>query len=112
MLRRSFVAGTSHLVAYVTPDLIDQDEVIRELSQMVPEYMVPEVMVPMAALPSLPNGKILEKQAVNVNDPVRGQKIAMLGMLDQHAPRTRRRRPHTYCTPRSPLPSLERIFAR
>lgn len=45
-------------MAYVTPDLIDQDEVIRELSSMVPEYMVPEVMVPMAALPSLPNGKI------------------------------------------------------
>lgn len=52
-----------------------------------------------ALVPSLPNGKILEKQAVNVNDPVRGQKIAMLGMLDQHAPRTRRRRPHTYYTP-------------
>lgn len=52
------MTGTSHLVAYVTPDLIDQDEVIRELSQMVPDYMVPEVMVPMAALPSLPNGKI------------------------------------------------------
>ena len=54
----AFSAGISHLVAYVTPDLIDQAEVIRELSQMVPEYMVPEVMVPMAALPSLPNGKI------------------------------------------------------
>lgn len=51
-------AGTSHLVAYVTPDLVDIPAAVRELSSLVPEYMVPEIIIPLKDLPSLPNGKV------------------------------------------------------
>ena len=52
------LVGTSHLVSYVTPEVVDIPAVVRELSQNVPEYMVPEIIMPLRALPTLPNGKV------------------------------------------------------
>ncbi|KMK66291.1 non-ribosomal peptide synthetase [Puniceibacterium sp. IMCC21224] len=51
------------LVAYVTGDAPDQDELRGALRDILPDYMLPRFIVPLDALPMLMNGKI-DKRAL------------------------------------------------
>ena len=50
--------GVKHLVAYVTPEYMDPQEVMQWGRKKLPQHAVPAFVTPLPHLPSLPNGKI------------------------------------------------------
>ena len=61
VVAREDVPGSRRLVAYLTGDGVEVEELRAALGRRLPEYMVPAAFLVLPALPLLPNGKVDRK---------------------------------------------------
>ncbi|WP_282689764.1 non-ribosomal peptide synthetase, partial [Streptomyces sp. CC216B] len=61
VLAREDRPGDARLIAWVTPETVDTEELRAHLADALPAYMVPAAIVALPAMPLTPNGKIDRK---------------------------------------------------